>query len=268
MKKLLSILLVLLVLVGCGSGKDQTGDLEKIVIGGTALPHADFLKQLKAPLKALGYDLEVIEFDDYVAPNASLESGELDANYFQHTPYLNNFNEEHGTDLVPLIQVHYEPIAIYSGLKTTLADVADGDVIVVPDDATNLPRALKLLEEIGWIKLNPNNRDTSTLNDITEYAYDIEIRLASAENTPKLLDSAAYGIVNGNYALAGGITNRGIQAEPIDDVTIANIVNIVAVRAGETETAKSKAIIAAFNDESVKKYIAETFAPAVISTLD
>ncbi len=269
MKKILSILVVLLVLVGCGASKDKgdTGQLEKIVLGGTSLPHADFLRQLKAPLEALGYELEVIEFDDYVAPNKSLENGELDANYFQHIPYLTNFNDEHGTDLVPLIKVHYEPIAIYSGSKESLDAVEADDVVVVPDDATNLPRALKLLEELGWITLN-DNRDTATLNDIVTYHVAIEIRLVSAENTPKLLESAAYGVVNANWALTGNITDRGLQAETIDDATIANIVNVIAVRNGEESSDKSLAILEALKDEAVLKYIKETYAPAVISVLD
>lgn len=267
MKKLLSILIVLLVLVGCGSGSGDDEALEKIVLGGTSLPHADFLRQLKEPLKAQGYDLEVIEFDDYVAPNQSLENGELDANYFQHVPYLTNFNDEHGTDLVPILKVHYEPIAIYAGTNDTLDSVSEGDVVVVPDDATNLPRALKLLEEIGWITLN-DNRDTANLSDIETYNVDIEIRLVSAENAPKLLESASYGIVNANYALVGNITDRGLQAETIDAATIENIVNVVAIRRGDEESDKTKAILEAFKDEAVVKYISETYAPAAISVLD
>lgn len=263
MKKLLSVLIVLLALVGCSN---KSSDLEKIVIGGTSLPHADFLKQLKAPLKDLGYDLEVIEFDDYVLPNKALDSGDLDANFYQHTPYLNNFNEEHGTDLVPVLKVHYEPIAIYGGTKDDLSVVEDGDVVVVPDDATNLPRALKLLEEIGWISLN-ENKDTATLNDIEKYHVNVEIKLVTAENTPKLLDSASYGVVNSNFALVSNITDKGLQAETIDAETIDNIVNVIAVKRGQEDSNKTKAILKSFEDEAVKTYISETYAPAVISVL-
>ena len=264
MKKLLSVLILLLVLVGCSN---KNSDLEKIVIGGTSLPHADFLKQLKDPLKELGYELEIIEFDDYVLPNKALDSGDLDANFYQHTPYLNNFNEEHGTDLVPVLKVHYEPIAIYGGTKDDLSDVEDGDVVVVPDDATNLPRALKLLEEIGWISLN-ENKDTATLNDIVEYRVDVEIKLVTAENTPKLLDSASYGVVNSNFALVSNITDKGLQAETIDAETIDNIVNVIAVKRGQEDSNKTKAILKSFEDETVKTYISETYAPAVISVLN
>ena len=267
MKKLFSILIVLLVLVGCGNRADDDKKLEKIVLGGTSLPHANFLRQLKDPLKELGYELKVIEFDDYVAPNQSLENGELDANYFQHIPYLTNFNEEHGTDLVPVLKVHYEPIAIYAGTKDALDAVSDGDIVVVPDDATNLPRALKLLEELEWITLN-DKRDTANLSDIVTYNVDIEIRLVSAENAPKLLESASYGVVNANYALVGDITDRGLQAETIDAATIENIVNVVAVRRGEEESDKTKAILEAFKDPAVVKYISETYAPAAVSVLD
>lgn len=266
MKKIILLLLVSLALVGCGS-KTGDQDLEKLVIGGTSLPHADFLRQLKDPLKELGYELEVVEFDDYVLPNTALDNGTLDANYFQHIPYLTDFNQQHGTKLVPLLKVHYEPIAIYSGLKDKLEDVAAGDIVVVPDDATNLPRALKLLESFGWIELN-ENKDTATLKDIIENKVGIEIKLVSAENTAKLLDSSDYGVVNSNFALVSDITERGIVAETISEDVIANIVNVVAIREGEEDTDKTKAILAAFADEKVLKYISETYSPAAISVLN
>lgn len=266
MKKIIVLLLVALSLVGCGSKPKEDKDLEKIVIGGTALPHADFLKQLEKPLKEQGYELEVKVFDDYILPNKALQDGNLDANFFQHTPYLTDFNEKHNTDLVPALQVHYEPIAIYAGLKASLDDVAAGDKVVVPDDATNLPRALKLLEQIGWITLN-ENKDTATLKDIVEKKVDIDITLTTAENTAKLLSSSAYAIVNGNFALVGNITEKGLQAEKIDDETIQNSVNVIAVRRGEENSEKTQAILKAFNDPEVVKYIETKYAPAVISTL-
>lgn len=264
MKKLLALLLIALVLVGCGTKKSD--ELDKLVVGGTALPHADFLRQLKEPLKALGYELEVKEFDDYVLPNQALENGDLDANFFQHIPYLEDFNENHGTNLVPLLKVHYEPIALYGGSKDTLEAVASGDTVIVPDDATNLPRALKLLESFGWITLN-DNKDTATLKDVVTNESGVKIELASAENVAKLLDNAAYGVVNANYALVGQITERGIKAETVTDDVIAKIVNVVAVRAGEEGSEKSKAILAAFKDPAVVEYIKTKYAPAAISVV-
>lgn len=265
MKKLLVLLLTGLLLVGCSTGsKDK--ETEQIILGGTSLPHADFLRQLKDPLVEQGYELVVKEFDDYVLPNTALENGDLDANYFQHIPYLEDFNASHGTDLVPLLKVHYEPIALYGGLKDSLDAVEAGDKVIVPDDATNLPRALKLLESFGWITLE-GDKDTADIKQVSENKVGIEIELASAENVAKLLDNAEYAVVNANFALIADITDRGIQAETISDDVIANIVNVVAVRRGEEDSDKSKAILKAFEDEKVKDYIKNEYAPAAISVL-
>lgn len=264
MKKLIVLLLLSLALVGCSSNSDK--EKETLVIGGSALPHAEFLRQLKDPLDELGYELVVKEFDDYVLPNTALDKGDLDANYFQHIPYLEDFNESHGTDLMPLLKVHYEPIALYGGLKDSLDDVADGDKVLVPDDATNLPRALKLLESFGWITLT-GDKDTADLKQVSEYHVGIEIEPAGAENVAKLLDNAEYGVVNANFALVADITDKGIQAETISDDVIENIVNVVAVRRGEEDSDKSKAILKAFEDEKVKEFIKNEYAPAAISVL-
>lgn len=266
MKKLVAIVLIALTLVGCGSKPSKEKDLEKIVIGATALPHAEYLKLIADPLKDLGYELDIKVFDDYILPNKALDDGSLDANFFQHTPYLLDFNASNGTKLTPIIKVHYEPIAIYGGTKNDLKTVADKDIVLIPDDPTNLPRGLKVLEELGWIELN-DNRATATLKDITKYNVNIEIKLAAAGNLPKLLDTAAYAVINGNYALAGNITDRGLQAEKIDDATIANIANVIAVRTGEESSDKTKAILEALKDPAVVKAIAEKYAPAAISVL-
>ncbi len=262
MKKLVVLLISVLLLAGCTS---KPKDLEVITIGGTALPHADFLRQLKDPLKELGYDLKVVEFDDYVLPNTALENGDLDANFFQHTPYLLGFNESHGTDLSVLLKVHYEPIAIYGGLKTDLESVKEGDTVLVPDDPTNLSRALRLLEQLGWISLAEG--DIVELKDIVEYKQKVEIKLVSAENVAKQLDSAEYAIINANYALVAGVTDKGIKQEVLNDEVIANSVNVVAVRTGEESSEKSKAIVKAFNDAKVVAYVKDTYFPAVISVL-
>ena len=266
MKKLVAILLVALALVGCGSKPSTDKELEKLTIGATALPHAEYLKLIADPLKELGYELDIKIFDDYILPNKALDDGSLDANFFQHTPYLLDFNETNGTKLSPIIKVHYEPIAIYSGTKSVLKAVADKDIVLIPDDPTNLPRGLKVLEELGWIELN-DNRETATLKDIVKYNVAIDIKLAAAGNLPKLLDTAAYAVINGNYALAGNITDRGLQAEKIDDATIENIANVIAVRTGEEDSDKTKAILTVLKDPAVIKAIAEKYAPAAISVL-
>lgn len=263
MKKIVIIALCALALVGCG----QKASSDKVIkVGASALPHADFLNQLEGPLSEKGYELEVVIFDDYTIPNLQLDDGTLDANYFQHIPYLTNFNEVNNTKIVDVLKIHYEPIAIYAGQKTTLNDVAAGDTVFVPDDATNLPRALALLEELGWITLN-DNRETATLKDIVEYKVAIEIEEVQSEGIVPLLPDGAYAIINGNYALAANITDKGLQKETVSDEKIADIANVLAVREGDETSEKTLALIEAFNDETVKEYIATKYSPAVTSVL-
>lgn len=263
MKKIFLTAVLAFVLVGCGA---KAGNDKVIKVGATAIPHADFLNQVKAPLKDLGYDLEVVVFDDYTIPNVQLNDGTLDANYFQHIPYLTDFNKKNGTDLEPVLKVHYEPIAIYGGQKTSLADVKEGDVVLVPDDATNLPRALKLLEELGWITLN-DNKDSATVQDIVTKKVNITIKEVQSEGIVPLLNDVPYAIINGNYALAGNVSDRGLQKESVAQKTIDAIVNVVAVKKANVNSEKTKALVKAFENADVKKYIATKFAPAVTSVL-
>lgn len=263
MRKFITVVALAFVLIGCTSGKT---DDKVIRIGASPLPHADFLEQLEGPLRDLGYTLEVVTFDDYTIPNLQLEDGTLDANYFQHIPYLKNFNKVNGTDLVDVLKVHYEPIAIYSGKKTDLASVADGDIVFVPDDATNLPRALNLLDELGWIELG-DNKETATLKDIVKYNVNIEIEEVQSEGIVPLINDGAYAVINGNYALASGITDRGLQKETISDDKIDAIANVIAVRSEDVSSEKTQAILKVFENETVKAYIATTFAPAITSVL-
>ncbi|WP_159648574.1 MetQ/NlpA family ABC transporter substrate-binding protein [Erysipelothrix aquatica] len=264
MKKLLVLLAALLVLAGCGASKG--GDDKTIVIGGTPFPHGDILEQLREPLKEQGFELTVKKFDDYKIPNTEVESGGLDANYFQHIPYLKNFNKDNGTHLVDVLKVHYEPIGIYAGKKSSLADVAKGDTVLVPDDATNLPRALKVLEEIGWIELG-DNRDTATVKDIVKFNQEITIKEVQSDGIAPLINDAEYVVLNGNYAITAKVVDRVLQTETISPETIADIVNVVAVKEGNEDSPKTKAIIKAFEDQRVKDYIDAQFAPAVTSVL-
>lgn len=263
MKRIITVLAVLLLIVGCGP---QESDEKTIKIGASALPHADFLKQIEGPLNQAGYKLEIIVFNDYNIPNVQLDDGTLDANYFQHIPYLNNFNKTQGTDLVDVLKVHYEPIAIYGGKKDSLEAVEDGDIVFVPNDATNLPRALNLLEELGWISLN-DNKETATLKDITAFKVAIEIKEVQSDGIVPLLNDGDYAIINGNYALAGNVTDKGLQKETISSEKIDDIANVIAVKKGNETSDKTKAILAAFEDKAVKDYVASQYAPAVSSVL-
>ena len=263
MKKLVLVIFALFVLVGCASDKGRDNKL--IRVAATAYPHAEFLKTLEAPLEAEGYTLEVTVVDDYKIPNTLLDDGSIDANFFQHIPYLEDFNEQSGSDLQWILKVHYEPIAIYAGNKSDLRSVSQGDVVLVPDDATNLPRALDLLEELGWIGLSGEGK---TLKDISINSYNLDIKEIEADSIAPLIDDASYAIINGNYALAAGITERGLQAESISSERIDLIANVLVVQKDQVESDKTKALLKAFSDASVKETIKTKYAPSVISVLD
>ena len=177
-----------------------------ITVAASATPHAEILAAAKPILAEQGWDLEVTEFDDYVLPNEVVESGEMDANYFQHVPYLDSFNEEKGTHLVEVGKIHYEPFGIYPGTKSSLDDVADGDVIAVPNDTTNEARALLLLQDNGIITLKDGAGLEATVNDIAENPYNVAIQELAAESVARVADEVAYVVLNGNYALQAGFS--------------------------------------------------------------
>lgn len=262
MKKILSIVLVLFVLTAC-SGKEE--DDKTIRIAATALPHAEILKQIEKPLADQGYTLDLNIVDDYKIPNTLLDDGNIDANYFQHIPYLEEYNKQAKSDLQWVLKVHYEPIAIYAGKKKSLEEVSQNDTVLVPDDPTNLPRALALLEDLGWIELSGEKK---RLKDISSNKYDLEIKEIQADNIAPLIEDGEYAIINGNYALAAGITDRGLQAESISDEKIGEIVNVIAVQKEHENSDKTKAILKAFEDEAVKDFVKNKYAPSVISALD
>lgn len=192
-------------LAGCGSSngdsKKDSAENKTIKVAASATPHAEILEYAKTALKEKGYDLEVTIFDDYVKPNEVVESGEFDANYFQHEPYLNSFNEEKGTHLVIAGKIHYEPFGIYPGTKKSLDDIADGDTIAVPNDTTNEARALLLLQDNGIIKLKDGAGINATVNDIEENPHNIEIVELEAAQVARVVDETSFVVLNGNYAL-------------------------------------------------------------------
>lgn len=206
MKKLLAVVLtgafVVSALAGCG--KSTSADDKVIKVAASATPHAEILEQAKPLLEAKGYDLQVTVFDDYVQPNEVVESGDFDANYFQHIPYLESFNEEKGTHLVNAGGIHYEPFGIYPGTKASLDELADGDSIAVPNDTTNEARALLLLQDNGIITLKEGAGLTATKNDIVENPYNVDIVELEAAQVPRVKDEVAFMVLNGNYALDKG----------------------------------------------------------------
>ena len=237
-----------------------------ITVAASATPHAEILEQAKPLLEEQGYELEVTIFDDYVLPNEVVESGEMDANYFQHIPYLNSFNEEKGTHLVNAGGIHYEPFGIYPGTKSSLDEIADGDVIAVPNDTTNEARALLLLQANGIITLKEGAGLTATKNDIEEYAYDIEIQELEAAQIPRVVPEMAYVVMNGNYALEAGysVAKDALAYETTDSEAAKTYVNVIAVKEGNEENEAIKALVDVLKSDEIKNYINETYDGAVV----
>ena len=241
-------------------------DLEKITVAATANPHAEILEEAKPLLEEKGYELEVEVFADYVLPNEVVESGEMDANYFQHINYLNSFNEEQGTHLVDAGEIHYEPFGIYAGQKESLDDVEDGDTVAVPNDTTNEARALLLLEAQGWITLDPEAGITATPEDITENPYNLSIEPFEAAQVARHIDEVSYVVLNGNYALEAGL-NAGTDAlavETADSDAIQQYVNIIAVKDGNENEEKIQALVEVLKSDEIVNFINEEYSGAVV----
>ncbi len=267
MKKLLALLvtgaLAVGALSGCGAGG---GDDKTIKVAASATPHAEVLEQAKAILSEQGYDLQVTVFDDYVQPNEVVESGDFDANYFQHIPYLDSFNAEKGTHLVNAGGIHYEPFGIYPGTKAALSDVADGDSVAVPNDTTNEARALLLLQDNGLITLKEGAGLNATVNDIAENPHNLEIVELEAAQVPRVVDEVAFVVLNGNYALEAGfsVAKDAIAYEKSDSEAAKTYVNVIAVKEGNEGAAKIKALVDVLKSDAIKNYINDTYDGAVI----
>ena len=273
-KKILALalagVLVVGALTGCGSSKSESSDKKtddkKITVAASATPHAEILEEAKTLLKDKGYELEVKVFDDYVQPNNVVESGEFDANYFQHVPYLEQFNEEKGTHLVVAGKIHYEPFGIYPGTKKDLKDIAKGDKIAVPNDTTNEARALLLLQDNGIIKLKDGAGIKATVNDIEENPNNIEIVELEAAQVPRVVNEVAYVVLNGNYALEANYTVKkdALAYEKSDSEAVKTYVNVIAVKEGNENSEKIKALVDVLKSDSIKKFINEKYDGAVI----
>ena len=268
MKKLLAVVLtgafVVSALAGCG--KSTSADDKVIKVAASATPHAEILEQAKPLLEAKGYDLQVTVFDDYVQPNNVVEGGDFDANYFQHIPYLESFNEEKGTHLVNAGGIHYEPFGIYPGTKASLDELADGDSIAVPNDTTNEARALLLLQDNGIITLKEGAGLTATKNDIVENPYNVDIVELEAAQVPRVKDEVAFMVLNGNYALEAGfsVAKDSIAYEKSDSEAAKTYVNVIAVKEGNENSDKIKALVEVLTSQEIKDYINNTYDGAVI----
>ena len=237
-----------------------------IKVAASPTPHAEILAEAKPLLAAQGWDLEITEFEDYVQPNLVVDSGDFDANYFQHIPYLDNFNEEKGTHLVNAGGIHYEPFGIYPGTKNSLDDLADGDVIAVPNDTTNEARALLLLEANGVLTLKEGAGLTATVKDIASYAKDIKIQELEAAQVSRVKDEVAFVVLNGNYALEAGFSvgKDAIAYETSDSEAAKTYVNVIAVKEGNENSEAIQALIRVLKSDEIKQFINEKYDGAVI----
>ena len=279
MKKIFTLGLVSVLsfslLTGCGSTSTSTTTSTaaegepaggKIVVGASTSPHAEILEAAKPLLQEKGYELEIKEFSDYVIPNTSLENKELDANYFQHQPYLDDFNKNNGTHLVSVAGIHYEPLGIYAGKSASLADIKKKAKIAVPNDTTNEARALLLLEEQGLIKLDPNAGLVATKKDIIENPYDIDIVEIEAAQLVRTLQDVDFAVINGNYALQGDLkVSDALAKEEADSVAAQTYANILVVREGDEAREDIKALVEVLQSEEIADFIDEKYQGSVVS---
>ena len=237
-----------------------------IKVAASPTPHAEILAQVKPILAEQGYELDVIEFEDYVQPNNVVDSGEIDANYFQHINYLEDFNANHGTDLAIAGRIHYEPLGIYPGTRASLEEIADGDTIAIPNDPTNEARALLLLEANGIITLKEGAGITATVNDIESKAVDVQLNEVEAAQVSRYKDEMSFLVLNGNYALSAGFKagTDALALEKGDSEAIKQYVNVIAVKAGNENLPKIQALVEALKSDTIKTYIEENFEGAVI----
>lgn len=237
-----------------------------ITVAASATPHAEILEQAKPLLAAKGWDLEVTVFDDYVQPNLVVENGEIDANYMQHQPYLDDFNAQNGTHLVNVGGIHYEPFGIYPGTKSSLDQLEDGDVIAVPNDTTNEARALLLLEANGVITLKEGAGLTATIKDIESNNKKIEIEELEAAQVSRVKDEVAFVVLNGNYALQAGLSaaKDAIAYEQADSEAAQTYVNIITVKEGNENNEGIKELVNVLKSDEIKDYINETYDGAVV----
>lgn len=287
-KKLFSLALVgtfvVSVFAGCGSknegassDKENTskeiatenkkeGELEVVKIAASPTPHAEILEKAKPILAEKGFDLQITEFEDYVIPNEVVESGEFDANYIQHLPYLNSFNEEKGTHIVNVGEIHYEPFGIYPGKKKDLKDIEEGDVIAIPNDTTNEARALLLLQDNNVIKLKDDAGLTATINDIVDNPYKIEFKELEAAQVSRVVSEASYVVLNGNYALEAGfvVSKDALAYEKADSTAAKTYVNIIAVKEGNENKKGVKALVEVLKSDDIKNFINKKYEGAVI----
>ena len=265
-KKILALTLAsvatLSLLAGCGGKKN---DDKTVTVGASPTPHAAVLEVAKEVMAKEGYTLEIQEFNDYIVPNQAVEDGSIDANYFQHITYMNNFNEENGTHLVSVAEVHYEPFGLYAGKTASLDALPDGAQIAVPNDATNEARALLLLEQEGLITLNKDAGINATVLDIVDNPKNLEIVELEAAQIPSRLADVDLAVINGNYAIGAGLKmSDALAIEAADGAAAEAYVNVLAVKEGHENDEAIQALVKALKSDEVKQFMEETYQGAVV----
>lgn len=269
-RKFITVSLTAALAIGslAANGVLVSADAEKgtIKVAASATPHAEILEEAKPILEEEGWELDVTIFDDYVQPNLVVESGDFDANYFQHIPYLDNFNEEQGTHLINAGGIHYEPFGIYPGTKNSLDELEEGDTIAVPNDTTNEARALLLLQDNGVITLKEGAGLAATVKDIEENPKDIEIVELEAAQVSRVKGEVAFVVLNGNYALQAGysVSKDSIAHETSDSEAAKTYVNIIAVKEGNEESEGIRALVDVLKSDDIKDFINEKYDGAVV----
>ncbi len=265
-KKLIALLLgtALLTasLTGCGASES---DDKNIVVGASVTPHSEILEIARPLIEEAGYTLEIVEFTDYVLPNTALDEGDLDANFFQHLPYLEEFNAEKGTEIVSAADTHFEPFGIYGGKVTDLSEIQEGATVAVPNDTTNEARALLLLEAEGFITLAEDAGLTATVLDIVENPLNLEIVEIEAAQLVRTLEDVDIACINGNYALEGGLSVAdALATESEESLAAETFANIIAVREGSEDDEKTQVLVDAVLSDEVRTFIEETYEGAVV----
>ena len=241
------------------SSEAASAETTVLKVGASPSPHAEILEQVKPILAEQGIDLQITEFDDYVMPNTAVEDGSLDANYFQHLPYLEDFNAKNGTHLASVGVIHYEPMGLYPGKSSDLANIPDGAKIGIPGDNTNGARALLLLEAQGVLKLKEGVGLEATELDIEENPHNVEIVPMEAANLPASLPDLDFAVINGNYASGAGIGDTVLVTEDADSVAAQTYGNIVAVKEGNENNPAVLALVEALKSDTIKQYIKDTY---------
>ena len=275
----LSLVFVLSLLAGCGStaagnasssaaagSAAASSDTVTLKVGACPTPHAEILQQCVEPLKKEGVDLQIVEFTDYVQPNIALEDGDLDANYFQHGPYLDDFNQKNGTHLVSVAQEHFEPMGIYAGKTASLDSIPDGATVAVPNDVTNEARALLLLQANGVFKLKDGAGLDATKLDIADNPHNVQIVEVEAAQIPGKLADVDLGVINANYALQAGLkpSSDALVTEAADSDAAQTYANLIVVKEGNEQNEAVRKLVDVLHSDAVRDYINNTFSGAVV----